>query len=223
MARGEKPYRHHGRSWGTSPPPAAELHPVLAPSFGSAAPSEEPEPLGREGSSESSVRRGPNPKSSLEVVLCLLLRSPINQPAQGQSWHPHSLTPCCKASNTKCSKGLGKVPDQSQLFLRLEESPWQGSQHAYLPNLSLLLKSAPLLNSKLRHSTFLQELGRGVRHGGEGSAAEHRLLLVADKTSYTSRARSLDVPKLNSVCHLQAAKQPQPWLDAARTKLFPAL
>lgn len=187
------------------PPPAAELHPVLAPGFGSAAPSEEPEPLGREGSSESSIRRGPNPKSSLEVVSCLLLRSPINQPAQGQSWHPHSLTPCCKASNTKCSKGLGKVPAQSQLFLRLEESPWQGSQHAYLPNLSLLLKSAPLLNSKLRHSTFLQELGRGVRHGGEGSAAEHRLLLVADKTSYTSRARSLDVPKLNSVCHLQAA------------------
>lgn len=118
---------------------------------------------------------------------------PANKPKQPACPEPElasslpnaqlSPAPCRKASNTKCSKGLGKVPAQSQLFLRLGESPWQGSQHAYLPNLSLLLKSAPLLNSKLRHSTFLQELGRGVRHRGEGSAAEHRLLLVADKTA----------------------------------------
>ena len=33
----------------------------------------------------------------------------------------------------------------------------------YLPNLSLLLKSAPLLNSKLRHSTFLQRDNRKLR------------------------------------------------------------
>lgn len=32
--------------------------------------------------------------------------------------------------------------------------------YIYLPNLSLLLKSAPLLNSKLRHSTFLQRSQR---------------------------------------------------------------
>lgn len=37
----------------------------------------------------------------------------------------------------------------------------------HLPNLSLLLKSAPLLNSKLRHSTFLRERSGETHEPGQ--------------------------------------------------------
>lgn len=58
-----------------------------------------------------------------------------------------------------------------------EESPQLSPQDTHLPNLSLLLKSAPLLNSKLRHSTFLRE-------GGElDTDQERKLLRAADETA----------------------------------------
>lgn len=104
-------------------------------------------------------------------MFCLLTPSPSHQPAQIQLASPPKpqLSPTLLLGGCKHHTQTWEKPSPNPAAA--EEPPLQRPQHAYLPNLSLLLKSAPLLNSKLRHSTFLQELGRRVRHRREGSAA----------------------------------------------------
>jgi hypothetical protein len=74
-----------------------------------------------------------------------------------QSMSPEFKNPVPKKEIKKKKKEAATLKSSPYLVSNLSHHFLSMCTHAYyLPNLSLLLRSAPLLNSKLRHSTFLK-------------------------------------------------------------------